>query len=81
MIRGGSLVPDTVKHVPTRRRAGGGELAHHIFANDQEQADVLAGMFETDGYPVRWARHRPGGFIELEVGDVPSVVLESRLRR
>lgn len=44
-------------------------MAHHIFAGNVRQAEDLAGAFEDDGYTVRWARLRPGSFIELEVSD------------
>lgn len=47
-------------------------VTHKIYTGDAGEADELALMFEDDGYAVRWARHRPGSFIELEVSDTPT---------
>lgn len=46
-------------------------MAHHIFAVNEREAEALTGAFEADGYAVWWSRHRPGGYIELEVADGP----------
>lgn len=46
-------------------------MTHRIFTGDEGEADALALMFEKDGFAVRWARHRPGAFIELEVSESP----------
>ncbi len=56
------------------------KLSHHIYASNEREAEALAGMFEGDGYAVRWARHRPGSFIELEVSNAPAAFLAARLR-